>query len=195
MNLILYINRIDAGGQLGGCSVLAGRRYSQGEVKGLLAQAGWPSNLIETMSAIVMAESGGYAGAHNTCGENSVGLGQVYISVHPDAGGQARMSEPIPNLQYCYKLYQERVRQGRSGFGPWGAYTDGRYRKYLGGGGTAVPVAGLDPSSGTYDPATNTYTTGNLATATVSASDDTAAKAGAGVLAALGIVAAIYFLT
>jgi hypothetical protein len=126
-------------GQLG-ASVLSGRRYSQAEVKGLLAQAGWPANLIDTMSAIVMAESNGYSCAHNTSGENSVGLGQVNLHAHGQYT-QAQMCDPIQNLRACYQIY--RGRNGGS-FRPWGAYTDGRYRRYLGAGGAAV-----DPPGGT----------------------------------------------
>lgn len=122
------------------CSQLAGRRYSQSEVRGLLAQAGWPAHLIETMSAIVMAESSGYSAAHNTCGENSCGLCQVYVDVHRQYTCQ-QMYDPIANLRACYRIYLDRQRTGRNGFTPWGAFTDGRYRQYLNtGGGTVQPT-------------------------------------------------------
>lgn len=125
---------------MAGCSRLTGQRYSQAEVKGLLAQAGWPADLIERMSAIVMAESGGYSCAHNACGEDSWGLGQVYATVHPEYD-RSRLCEPIYNLRACYAIYRQQ------GFRAWGAYTDGRYRQYLGAGGYAVTPAGSGGSA------------------------------------------------
>lgn len=138
-----------SGGQLGaGCSVLAGRKYSQAEIKGLLAQAGWPSNLIDQMSAIIMGESGGYQGAHNSCGENSCGLCQVYVDVHPEYSCQQMLNDPIANLRACYKIYTDRG-GGDKGFRAWGAYGNGSYRQFLGGSNVAaVTPIGSPPVGG-----------------------------------------------
>lgn len=182
---IVYIRRSDNAGNGGaflndqqlGASVLAGRHYSQAEVKGMLAQTGWPLNLIETMSAIVMGESSGYACAHNTSGENSVGLGQVNLNAHHQYT-QEQMCDPIQNLTACYSIYRSQ------GFRAWGAYTNGSYRRYLGGGGAITPAGG----QGTYDPATNTYNAGNIATVNVNTNDGLAAAAITPALAALGLL-------
>lgn len=128
---------------------LSGRRYSQNEIAGLLAQAGWPANLIPTMSAIVMAESSGYQGAHNSSGENSCGLCQVYVDVHRELNTTcaAEMSDPVLNLRHCLRIYNDRG-GGVRGFNAWGAYSDGRYRKFLGGGGSPIqPTVQRAPSN------------------------------------------------
>jgi hypothetical protein len=131
----------ESGGELG---VLAGRRFSQAEVKGLLAQAGWPSNLIETMSAIVMAESSGYAEAHNPSGEDSWGLAQVNRRAWKQYS-VAQLKDPLTNLQIAYKIYKIQ------GFRAWGAYTHPkskpRYKAFLGKGGDATNTTGGDSSS------------------------------------------------
>jgi hypothetical protein len=126
--------------QLGGCSTLSGRKYSQAEVKGLLGQAGWPSDLIEKMSAIIMGESSGYACAHNGCGEDSWGLGQVYVTVHPEYSA-SDMCDPIKNLRACLAIYNARG-GGNAGFNAWGAYSSGRYLAYMGQGGGAITPSG-----------------------------------------------------
>lgn len=188
--------------QLGaGCSVLAGHHYSQAEVKGLLAQAGWPSNLIDKMSAIVMGESGGWSEAHNGCGENSWGLAQVYIDVHPEYTA-AQMKDPIQNLRAAYKIYTDRG-GGTKGFNAWGAFSNGSYAKFLGAGGAAVtptpvattPVTVPDPVSpaGTNNPVTTGDTTDHTTTSTSSHNAAPIAIGGGAIVALLGLGAFMLF--
>ena len=110
---------------LGG--TLSGTHYSQAQIAAMLALAGWPADLIPTMAAVVMAESSGYVGALNsTAREYSVGLAQINLRAHTDIT-EAQARDPLTNLRYALRLYRQ-----AGGFSPWGAYTNGSYRRYLG---------------------------------------------------------------
>lgn len=80
-------------------------RYDLAQVQQLLRQAGWPESLIPKYAAIVMYESNGNTAAHNTNGENSYGLLQIYLRYHPDFD-VSRYQDPIYNLSYAYGIYQ-----------------------------------------------------------------------------------------
>lgn len=79
--------------------------YNLTEIQTLLRQSGWPENLIAKYAAVVMYESGGSVYAHNTDGENSYGLLQIYLRYHPDFD-TSRYTDPIYNLSYAYGIYQ-----------------------------------------------------------------------------------------
>lgn len=80
-------------------------RYNLSQIQDLLRQSGWPENLIAKYAAIVMYESGGNTAAHNTNGENSYGLLQIYLRYHTDFD-VSRYQDPIYNLSYAYGIYQ-----------------------------------------------------------------------------------------
>lgn len=80
-------------------------RYNLAQVQDLLRQAGWPESLIPKYAAIVMYESGGNPDAHNTQGEDSYGLLQIYYHYHPDFD-RSRYNDPLYNLSYAYGIYQ-----------------------------------------------------------------------------------------
>lgn len=113
-----------------------GGRMTQGDIEGLLRQAGWPEGMISTMGAVAMAESGGDAGALNDnpgSGDLSYGLLQINMI---DELGPDRMrryglksyndlKDPLTNLRVALQIYREQ------GIGAWGAYTNGSYRRFL----------------------------------------------------------------
>lgn len=112
------------------CSTTGGIKLSAGQIQSLLRQAGWPENLVLTMSAIVLRESaGGWTGAVNACGsEHSVGLAQINIA--PSLGrpwSESQLKDPLFNLQVAKQIYD----QAGGSFRPWGAWTDGHYRDWL----------------------------------------------------------------
>jgi hypothetical protein len=101
------------------------------QLQNLLVQAGWPDvavnsrsgqvPLIALMASIAMAESSGNPAAHNTSGEDSVGLFQINRRAH--AGySVAQLQDPALNAQVALQIFQ------REGLNAWGAYTDGSYR-------------------------------------------------------------------
>ena len=113
-----------------------GGRVSQGDIEGLLRQAGWPENLISTMGAVAMAESGGNAGVVNDnrgTGDLSYGLLQINMidELGPDrmrrygVKSYDDLKDPLTNLRVALQIYREQ------GIGAWGAYTNGSYRRFL----------------------------------------------------------------
>lgn len=80
----------------------------------------------QTAYAVCMAESGGNSNAanlndrHNGC-IGSYGLMQI-ACIH--TGGQAEYN-PEVNMAKAYEIYS------RSGWTPWGAFTSGKYLKFL----------------------------------------------------------------
>lgn len=94
------------------------------QIQQVLRQAGWPENLIVTMGAVALAESGGDPNALNARGEYSVGLLQVNRRAHPQYP-EHLLRQPLYNAQAALEIYR------KQGIRAWGAYTDGRYRRYL----------------------------------------------------------------
>lgn len=80
-------------------------RYNLAQIQSLLRQTGWPENLIAKYAAIVMYESGGNPAVHNTTGEDSYGLLQIYYRYHTDFD-RSRYADPLYNLTYAYGVYR-----------------------------------------------------------------------------------------
>jgi hypothetical protein len=145
MNLTVIINRpapvpFVANGELGGCSVFAGTRYTYGDLKGFLQAAGWPENLLDTMAAIGMAESHGWSGALATCGEHSVGLWQ--ININPTLRrpySEAELLDPVRNAQVAREIYNQQ------GLRAWSTYLNNSYRQYL---SSSTPVSTIQNAIG-----------------------------------------------
>lgn len=118
--------------------------YSQSELEDILRQAGWDEDKIPMMSAIGMAESSGKASAYNPgigpggrkTKEQSIGLWQ--INMLPSLGrnyDRRRLAEdPVYNAKVAKDIFNQQ------GLKAWGAYTDGRYKKYF--KGKALPYTG-----------------------------------------------------
>ncbi len=102
--------------------------YSLAQMQSLLRQVGWPENLIVTMAAIGMAESSGNACIVGTLANNERSIGLWQININPALGRtwtKEQLCDPLFNAQVALQIY------GQQGLRAWGAYTDGRYRKYI----------------------------------------------------------------
>lgn len=115
----------------------------------LATAAGFRGDAVATMVAIVLAESGGNARAHNTnagTGDNSYGLAQINMlgNLGPARRAQLGISsndqlfDPATNLRAAYALSG-----GGTNFGPWSTYKSGAYKSFLGGAQGAK--GGWDP--------------------------------------------------
>lgn len=97
-------------------------------MQSLLRQAGWPENLIVTMAAIGMAESSGRECIVGTIANNEYSVGLWQININPTLRRpwtKAQLCDPLFNAKVAFQIY------GQQGLRAWGAYTDGRYKKYI----------------------------------------------------------------
>lgn len=188
--LLHYYQRSLTAGHLGGGQLgsLGGRRLSMAEIQQTMRAAGWPdvmftdddgnqNPLIVVASATFMGESSGYAEAHNTSGENSCGICQVYIAAHPEVTCQ-QMFDPAANLRKCLEIFNA----AGGSLHPWGAYTGSgpsNYGNFMADAWAAY--GGNAPTS-------------TIAGAGGASSSAIAAGVGGGTLLLLGLAAA-YFLT
>lgn len=106
------------------------------EIGRLALTAGFPSDVVPTMTAIALAESGGNPNAHNDEGpDDSYGLWQ--INMRGDMGPNRRklfgissnteLFNPSVNAKAAYAIYKS---QGLDG---WTTYTSGKYKEHLNG--------------------------------------------------------------
>ena len=111
------------------------RTLSTQEIAEGLRQAGFPEQIIPTMTAVTMAESGGDPYAYNPRGrDNSYGLTQVNMRgpLGPERrqwfglSSNDQLFDPATNFRAAKAIYD------RQGLGAWGAYTNGSYKKFLG---------------------------------------------------------------
>lgn len=159
------------------------QRLSTQQIAQGLRQAGFAEDVIPTMTAVTMAESGGNPYAHNPnrdTGDNSYGLLQINMI---DGMGPERRAEfglqsddqlfdPQANFNAAKKIYDTQ------GIGAWGAYTNGSYKQHMGvesaGGGTvSAPISGgsgaLDNSFGGGGNSQPQSLAQNMATASIEA--------------------------
>ena len=133
------------------------RTLSTQQIAQGLRNAGFAEDVIPTMTAVTMAESGGNPYAHNPnagTGDNSYGLLQINMlgGMGPERRRSLGLSsddqlfDPDTNFKAAKQIYDQQ------GIGAWGAYTNGSYKKYLGqdtAGGQPVQAGiSLDTSSG-----------------------------------------------
>jgi len=110
---------------------------TQAQLEHVLRKAGWAERLVPIMSAIGMAESSGRLNAYNPgVGHGSVptveqSIGPWQINMHPSlkrSYDRERLgSDPFYNAKVALDIYN------KQGLKAWGAYTDGRYRRYYKG--------------------------------------------------------------
>lgn len=122
---------------------------TQAELQSLAASAGFPDPALA--AAIAMAESSGNPRAYNGSGsDSSYGLWQINMrgSLGPARRAQFGLSanedlfDPGTNARAAVSIYSS------SGWGAWGAYTNGSYKRYLtSGSDTSGSGGGLDLSS------------------------------------------------
>jgi len=107
------------------------------QLKGLAQQVGLSSNNATIAAAIAMAESGGNTNAHNPGNprtgdiENSWGLWQINLLAHPQYTA-FQMQNALSNAKAMAT-----ISSGGANWNPWGTYTSGAYRKFLGSAGSA----------------------------------------------------------
>jgi hypothetical protein len=172
------------------------RTLSTQQIAQGLRNAGFAEDVIPTMTAVTMAESGGNPYAHNPnagTGDNSYGLLQINMlgGMGPERrkwfglNNDDQLFDPATNFKAAKQIYDTQ------GIGAWGAYTNGSYKKYLGqdsaGGalvqaGDAGPNASVDTSGGALNntPGLPEIRTGSqqkrMGTAAIEANDQLAAQ-------------------
>lgn len=103
---------------------------SQSQIAGYAQSAGLSGNSVTIASAIAMAESGGRTDVVNpgsaTDPEYSVGLWQINLRSHPQYT-QSAMSDPTKNAAAMFA-----ISAGGTNWLPWGTYTNGDYKQFLG---------------------------------------------------------------
>lgn len=139
-----------------------GNALTQDQLEDALRQAGWDEKLIPTMSAIGMAESAltpdgrakvnsynpGIGAGGRPTAERSYGNWQ--INMLPSLGRnydiQKLQTDPVYTAKAALDIYRQQ------GLKAWGAYTDGRYKKfYKGKAMTSVPDADISSLSKDYE--------------------------------------------
>ena len=130
---------------------------NQSEIQNLAASVGFPDPALA--AAIAMAESSGNPRAFNGRGnDSSYGLWQINMqgSLGPARRAQFGLSQnedlydPMTNARAALAIYSS------SGWGAWGAYTNGSYKRYYSGsnddGGGALPGLNLPPIPTPFGP-------------------------------------------
>lgn len=129
------------------------------DLMALLKKAGFRGQGLKMAYAIVMAESGGNAKAHNPnagTGDNSYGLFQINMlgAMGPERRRQYGLSsnsdlfDPLTNARVAFKMSN-----GGSNWSPWSTYKTGAYKQYYGGSGQSISnTSGSIASSGGVTP-------------------------------------------
>lgn len=112
---------------------------ASGNLRSVLERAGFKGSSLGMAYAIMMAESGGNARAHNTnrnTGDNSYGLFQINMlgGMGPERRAMYRLPnndalfDPVTNAKVAYAMSK-----GGNDWDDWSTYKSGAYKKYLGG--------------------------------------------------------------
>jgi hypothetical protein len=121
----------DAASAFLGAKRPSNKKLNQSELADTLRQAGWNEKDIPVMSAIGMAESSGNpmavnpgigAGGKKT-NEYSIGPWQINTLAHPQYDKE-QLKDPLYNAKAALDVFN------KQGLRAWGAFTDGRYKKY-----------------------------------------------------------------
>ena len=99
--------------------------------------AGFSPSEATTMTAIALAESGGRTGAHNSSGENSVGLWQINLDAHAGRVGGRDLTDPRVNAEVAYEIYMA----GGGSISPWTVTHTSKGSRYLDYRGAALSAA------------------------------------------------------
>lgn len=129
------------------------RNLTRGEIQNVMRQAGWAEELIPEFSAVALAESSGDPFAHNPVGnDDSYGLFQINLKgplrnriQEFGLNGPDDLKNPLVNAKVAWEIYKK---EGKTA---WGAYTDGRYRKFL-NANEQQSFGRNQGSTGTYQP-------------------------------------------
>jgi hypothetical protein len=157
---------------------------SREQIASYAKSAGFPDDLVPTMVAIALAESGGRTEAHaDDSDDDSYGLWQINMigSLGPGRRKQfglkadKELLDPTVNARAAYAVYKSQ------GLKAWTTYTSGKYKSHLQGGS-----AGGETATDTSAPTAATGLTGAL-----NALGDTLFKAGSnigGIIVAIALV-------
>jgi len=115
-------------------SYTGGQTHTQSQMKQLLIDQGMDDYNATIGAAVGMGESTGRSWVLNpdTANEHSLGLWQHNDDTGEDRRGfygikdWSELKDPVINARATYRLWK---RQG--GWTPWGAYTNGSYKKFL----------------------------------------------------------------
>jgi hypothetical protein len=132
------------------------KSLSQSEIEDVLRQAGWPEQHIPKMSAVAMGEGAvdpddrsrrlvnsfnpGVGPGGVPTKEKSGGLFQINILAHPQYDLETLKKNPVYGAKAALDVFK-----GSGGsFRPWGAYTNGSWKRYYKGKSISQPE-GFDP--------------------------------------------------
>jgi len=113
-------------------SYTGGQTHTQSQMKQLLIDQGMDDHNATIGAAVGMGESHGRSKVLNDNNEHSLGLWQHNDDTGEDRRGfygikdWSELKDPVTNARATYRLWK---RQG--GWTPWGAYTNGSYKKFL----------------------------------------------------------------
>lgn len=122
----------------GGANVKTKSKLSVQQVRALAYQAGFRGVALDTMVAIVSAESGRKVRATNKNSDGSTDRGLAQInSVH----GKLSTLNPVKNLKSAFKIFQG---AGKS-FKDWATFTSGKFKDFMGnvGSGKGSGLGGI----------------------------------------------------
>ncbi len=151
-NVSDYVKNIRSNKEMDAASGDAGG-MAFGSRKGLiqaLYNQGFRGKSLETAFAVALAESGGRAGAvgdeslqNNTYGP-SLGVFQVRSlrKIRPNTGDVWRNAKKLKDPSFNLKAAWEISNQGKN-WGPWSAYSNGSFTKYLDDAQSAARKAGI----------------------------------------------------
>ena len=126
---------------------------SQAQIAMYARAAGMPNP--DVMSAIAMAESGGNPRAHNAVPpDNSYGLWQINMLGSMGAArrkefgitSNEQLYDPVINAKAASRILKSQ------GLKAWSTYTNGAYKKFMGGASGSVSPADWDPFEDWNDP-------------------------------------------
>lgn len=125
--------------------------YSAADRVAAMQRAGFPASSIQTGTAVSLAELSTASDVETVFGDNgtSVGIWQIHLPAHPDVTSACAMDLD------CSTRAALRISNGGTNWNPWGAFTNGSYRKYLDVaskilGGSPAPAT--DTGGITHDP-------------------------------------------
>jgi len=110
-------------------------KLTSDQIYQLAIKAGFAPDAAQTMTGIVLAESGGDPNAvgdknNPGPGASSVGLAQINFLPSRDTGNANRDPkgnlDPLTNLKNAYK-----ISNGGTNFAPWTTYTQGSYKQFM----------------------------------------------------------------
>lgn len=149
--------RLGGGEQTGGPA--NGKHYSAAEMAQIAMRNGATREEATILGGIALAESRGNRRAFNGRGrDQSYGLWQVNMlgAMGPERRKRFGLKsnedlyDPDTNARAAISLMREAKRRGKSGFGDWSTYNDGKYRAGL--RGAAEGARNYDPNSKTEPP-------------------------------------------